>query len=103
MRFMSKTLYLLVAVITVSSASASVPHLVNYQGRLTDSLGAPLSGSYNITFSLYTAASGGSPIWTEAQQVLVSDGLFQVTFGSDAGNPLEQIDFDASQEWLALP
>jgi hypothetical protein len=102
MRFISVTSFLLVAVITVSSASASVPHLVNYQGRLTDSLGAPLDGSYNITFSLYTAASGGSAFWTEAQQVSVSDGLFQVTFGSDAGNPLEQTDFDPAQVWLGV-
>ena len=102
MRFIFKTFYLLVAVFTVSSATAAVPHLVNYQGRLTDSLDAPLDGSYNITFSLYTAASGGSPIWTEAQQVSVSDGLFQVTFGSDAGNPLEQTDFDLAQVWLGI-
>jgi hypothetical protein len=101
-RFISTTLNLIVALISVLSASAGVPHLVNYQGRLTDSLGTPLDGSYNITFSLYDVVSGGSPIWTEAQQVSVSDGLFQVTFGSDAGNPLEQTEFDPSQVWLGV-
>ncbi len=38
---------------------------INYQGRLTDALGAPLTdGPYVIQFSLWTAASGGAtPVW----------------------------------------
>jgi hypothetical protein len=37
---------------------------MNYQGRLTTTNGAPLTdGQYNLTFSVYAAASGGSPLW----------------------------------------
>ncbi|MCK9614264.1 MAG: hypothetical protein M0R48_02025 [Candidatus Omnitrophica bacterium] len=46
-------LAMLVLICTLSPVScvlAEVPHLINYQGRLTDTGGAPLNGSYNLTF-----------------------------------------------------
>lgn len=37
---------------------------MNYQGRLTDTLGNALAdGQYTLTFNLYTAATGGTAIW----------------------------------------
>ncbi len=62
---------------------AAAPNLVNYQGRLTDSAGLPLAnGNYTVTFSVYSVASGGTAIWSETQNVIVTDGLFATLLGS---------------------
>lgn len=55
---------------------------LNVQGKLTDSSGAPLTGSQTVTFRLYTSSTSGSAIWTESQSVILSTGLFNVTLGS---------------------
>jgi hypothetical protein len=64
-------------------AYAATPTTLGYQGRLKNSSSVALSGSYNFTFRLYSAASGGVSLWTETQTgVSVSDGYFAVRLGS---------------------
>ncbi|KND48403.1 MAG: hypothetical protein AB200_01590, partial [Parcubacteria bacterium C7867-005] len=72
------------------------PHF-NYQGRLVTPTNVDVpSGDYNMRFSLYTVASGGSPIWTEtltgSNRVTVASGLFSVMLGSTT--PITAIDFN---------
>jgi hypothetical protein len=57
---------------------------VNYQGRLSDSDGVPLDGTYGMSFALYDAATDGGLVWgpEEHTAVEVSDGLFSVGLGS---------------------
>jgi hypothetical protein len=57
---------------------------VNYQGRLSDSDGVPLNGTYGMSFALYDAATDGNLVWgpEEHTAVEVSDGLFSVGLGS---------------------
>lgn len=65
------------------AAYAAVPHLLNYQGRVTDTSGAPLTGSYNITFRIYDAQTAGNLLWEETRTgVVVDKGLFGVLLGS---------------------
>lgn len=65
------------------TTEVSVPHLINYQGRLSDSSGNPLTGSYNVTFRIYDALTAGNLIWSETQNgVVVNKGLFCVLLGS---------------------
>jgi hypothetical protein len=74
------------------------PALLNYQAVLRDAGGAPLSGSYDMTFRFFDAPSGGNEILVDthlaanAQAVVVAGGLLsvdlgggQVTDGSGAG------------------
>ncbi|MBM4456452.1 MAG: hypothetical protein FJ011_01595 [Chloroflexi bacterium] len=67
---------------------------IAYQGRLADATGAPLTGTYNMTFRLYTGATGGTPLWSEqwtgTNGVKVSDGLFNVMLGSLTQLPISQ-------------
>lgn len=58
--------------------SQGVPNAVTYQGKLTNSSGAPVpDGAYNLTFRFYTVATGGSPTWVSpAIGVTTSGGLF---------------------------
>lgn len=79
----------LVGVLFFSSAAKAVqtvPYKVNFQGALSNASGVPLAdGQYNMTFRLYTAATGGSQVWSEVRQttnrVTVADGMFSVQLG----------------------
>jgi hypothetical protein len=64
-----------------SVANAAVPHLINYQGRLTDSSGKPLEGTHNLTFRIYDAENAGNLLWEETQSVLLQKGVFSVLLG----------------------
>lgn len=65
------------------TANAAVPHLLNYQGKLTDSSGNPLNGSYSLTFRIYDAETAGSLLWEETQSgVIIQKGIFSILLGS---------------------
>ena len=59
---------------------------IAYQGRLADSSGSPLNGTYAMVFRFYSSSTGGSALWEEdwtgANSVQVSNGLFNVMLGS---------------------
>jgi hypothetical protein len=70
-------------------AYADIAHTVGYQGRLKNSSGNPLSGTYTFTFRLYDVASGGTSLWSETQTgVQTSDGFFAVRLGSISAFPV---------------
>jgi hypothetical protein len=73
-------------------ASAEVPSLINYQGRLTDSNGAPVSGSKNFALSIYDAETGGNLLYTEniGAVTLDANGVYSFQFGS-AGTSNTQV------------
>ncbi|MCK5406446.1 MAG: hypothetical protein KAJ37_03290, partial [Candidatus Krumholzibacteria bacterium] len=92
-------IYVLALIGTTSQAPAQIPQTMSYQGVLTDGAGTPVpDGSYNITFNLYTVASGGTTIWTETQSVQVDGGIFSVILG--AQTPLT-VAFDQPY-WLGV-
>jgi hypothetical protein len=62
---------------------AAVPRLISYQGRLTDAEGLPLTGTYQVTFRLYDAATAGNLLWEEVHAgVVVDKGIFSSVLGS---------------------
>lgn len=75
------TLFLSLFLIIQATALA-IPKLISYQGTLHDADGQPISSTINITFSVYNAETGGEAIWSETQNVSVSNGLFNVMLGS---------------------
>jgi len=69
----------------------------NFQGYLTDVNQQPLTGQYDIQFSLYDVASGGNALATDVvAPVNVNHGLFS-TF-VDFGN----VKFDGNAYWLEV-
>ncbi|MEO0071135.1 MAG: hypothetical protein ABIK39_03500, partial [candidate division WOR-3 bacterium] len=63
--------------------AVTIPQMLSYQGKLTDSLGNSVpDGDYQLTFRLYTQETGGIPFWTEEQTVAVKNGLFSALLGS---------------------
>ncbi len=72
-----------------SAIMATSKTAINYQGYLTDSSGNPVNATLPMTFRLYSAASGGTALWTETQSaVVVNDGLFSVLLGSVTPIPI---------------
>ncbi|MBU2541833.1 MAG: hypothetical protein KJ593_08040 [Candidatus Omnitrophica bacterium] len=79
--------------------SAAIPHLVRYQGYLTDSNNVPLDGSYSLTLRMHDTARGGNLLWSETQtDIQVSSGNFAVLLGQVT--PLD-IPFDTDY-WLSI-
>lgn len=60
----------------VTVAASAVTSCISYQGRLADSAGEPLSGTYDMTFRLYNVSSGGTFQDTDTHSVEVTEGLF---------------------------
>lgn len=67
-------LFLLMAV-----NAAAAPNLINYQGVLTDSTGAPVANATQaMTFRLYDAETAGTLLWEEGRTVDVQNcGLYR--------------------------
>ena len=63
-------------------SNAQVPQLINYQAMLTDASGSPINGVRSIQFSIYDSETGGNALWSETQNVIVTDGLCNVLLGA---------------------
>ena len=66
----------------LATTAAAVPLELSHQGRLSDSAGAPLTGSHTLTFSLYDSASATTAFWTEDHTTDLDAGYFSVVLGS---------------------
>jgi len=77
-----RILVLLGLLIIILPAQAMLPTTVNYQGHLSNNQGIGIDATHNITFRLYTTASGASLVWNETQTVDINQGLFQVELGT---------------------
>jgi len=79
---------------------SAAPQLMDYQGYLEDGNGNPITDTVSMTFTIYTASSGGTSKWTETQgSVEILGGLFNVTLGSSTAIPDTVFNEDA--RWLA--
>jgi hypothetical protein len=88
----------------ISPVMAQAPKIISYQGRLTDAsnnllgVGTPVNRA--VIFRIHSAASGGSPLWSEQHTVTIANGDFSVllgtgvasTFGGNAENPRPDLD-----------
>ncbi|RZN35655.1 MAG: hypothetical protein EFT35_08365 [Methanophagales archaeon ANME-1-THS] len=79
-------------------AASAVTNKINYQGRLTDSGGNPLSGTYTMTFKLYETETGGTALATDTHSVTVTNGLFNTTISLGIGTSY----FDGRALWLGI-
>ncbi len=71
---------------SVSDVLAAVPQRLNYQGKLANAAGDPLSGTYSFRFKLFAAETGGAALFSEdvtgANAVSVANGIYTVQIGS---------------------
>lgn len=84
------------------TAICEVPQQITHQGYLTDSTGIPIYGDITMVFSFYDAATEGTLLWLEEQNVLVINGIYNVLIGWDpVDNPFPDNLFDG-QRWLGV-
>ena len=84
-----------------SASSADVPHMINYQGKLTTASGGCLNDTVQMTFTIYSDSLGTMDEWSETQmEVMVKDGIFNVLLGSVDAVPA--IIFDGSVKYLGV-
>jgi len=99
-----KVLVILLSVFLMITGLAvgQVPQLINYQGVLIDpSTGQPVDDdTYEMVFSIYDVATGGSAIWTEIQSVTTKDGLYSVLLGSTT--PLSPTILTGPEKYLGI-
>jgi len=85
---------LLIEIFVSSIFATDIPRVIDYQGKLTDSIGVALNSVVSIVFRIYNADSAGSPLWEEEHpNVQVIKGLFDVQLG--VTNPLN-LPFDTT-------
>jgi trimeric autotransporter adhesin len=81
-----------------------VPHLVQFSATLKDAAARPVAGVASVTFAIYAEQEGGTPLWSETQNVLAdASGHFSVLLGaaSAAGVPVELFGTGQSR-WLGV-
>ncbi|MBO6940151.1 MAG: hypothetical protein JJ863_34585 [Deltaproteobacteria bacterium] len=84
----SRVVLAALALLALSSVAAGQPPAaVPVQGVLTDSEGAPLEGTVDVTFTLYDAPTDGSMLFSETIAVNLEGGAFSVYLGT--GTPLD--------------
>lgn len=79
--------------------------LVNYQGRLTNAAGAPITESVTVGFVFYDAEVGGSKVtgFTDADTVTPdAEGLYSTLIGDDPDLPIPAQVFASGPVWLEV-
>ncbi len=91
-------------------ASATIPKIVNFQGKLTKTSDGTnvANGSYAFEFKLYDALTSGSLLWTETfdqasgdcAKLVVTNAVFNAKLGSC--NALTGVDFTTGSLYLSV-
>src|SRR5215471_8668983 len=69
----------------VGAQVVPAPALMDFQGRLAHPDGTPVvDGTNSVRFSLWDAESGGTEKWSQTNDVVTANGVFDVLLGVDA-------------------
>ncbi len=108
MKNLIKVIFILFLLLTIgyrlSTANAAVPHLINYQGRLTNKSGVPINDRQTITFRIYDAENAGNLLWQGTyNNVSITKGVFSILLGevNDEGYNFQTLAFDKPY-WLEI-
>src|SRR6185312_11802281 len=91
---------LLIGLSIASASAAAVPTLLTEQGQLLDASGNPVTGSINVTFTIYDQPTGGTSLWTETQSISLDQGFFSAILGE--ATPIPPSIFDGSPRYLGV-
>lgn len=88
------------ASLTLEKATLAIPQVIAYQAYLTDKDGNPITGTLLARVSIWTAASGGTKLWQEDQNLDIYQGYFTAELGRQ--NAFSRVLFDGSPRWIQL-
>ncbi len=103
MRYVLRIFSMVVAIVALASfASATVPQLISFQGRVTNAAGDPApDGNYTIGVTIYDAAVGGESKWSETHvDVPVTGGVFSIVLGASV--PLTDTVFSGATRYVEI-
>jgi hypothetical protein len=85
-----------------STAQAAVPTTSSLEGVLLSSGGGPAAdGNYTVTIGIYSAETGGNPVWAESGvTVAAKGGQFSYQLGSKT--PLSAAALSLSKAWIGI-
>ena len=87
---LARPLALSLLILSGAAQAASPPPAVTVQGRMDTQAGTPVNGTYDVTFRLFAASTGGSALFTQALTgVQVAAGVFDVALGPFAAGFFE--------------
>lgn len=83
---MKKMIGLMVLAVTAAgNAFAAIPNLINFQGRLCDADGVPVTSVKPVRFQLFNVENGGSALFTETQNIQPDlNGIYNTLIGETA-------------------
>jgi len=97
---------LLALAAAASRAAVVFPSYLNYQGKLGDVSGNPLTGTYSFRFKLFDQSTGGTLLFSEdvtgANAVSVVNGVYSVQIGSLTAGGIPGGAFQQSETWLEI-
>ncbi|MFA4844809.1 MAG: hypothetical protein WC632_07690, partial [Candidatus Margulisiibacteriota bacterium] len=84
-------------------AQAAVPGRLNYEGRLVDSLGTPVTSTRTMSFKIHDSQTSGSILWTSSTYYITPEasGVFSVILGSQ-GDPISSGIFSGADRYLEI-
>ena len=98
---MKKSIFVVLVMMIFSWEALAIPAFLTHQGRMVGSNGQALTGSSNVTFSLYSSETGGSASWTQELSVTFDNGYYSIVLGP--GTPeLSEAFFDGSPFYLGI-
>ena len=86
--FMFRLLSAFMLTLTVPAMAA--PGLINYQGRLTNPSGKPITTPVEVTFTFWDAEAGGAQLggaYSDTDTITAdANGIYSTMIGDDPGN-----------------
>jgi len=99
-----KTCILISGFIGMAVSILSAPGLMNYQGRLTDNTGNPITTSVDVTFTFWNSETGGTQLgggFSDTYTVTPdAAGIYSTMIGDDPGNLIPASIFTGDSVWL---
>lgn len=94
------TLFFVIA--SPANAATGIFEQIPFQGKVVNTNGTNVTnGTYSFVFTIYDAASAGTQLWTETQNLTVTDGIFRASLG--AANAFgTSIDWNTDNIYLAI-
>lgn len=97
---MLRCLLLLALIMLARSAQAQVPSVIVLELSVEDGGVVVTDGVHRVDVLWYDRASGGTPLWREAHDVVVREGRYRVELGRTAGLPTTLL--QGGQVWVGL-
>lgn len=90
--------------LTWAAPAFAAPGVMNYQGRLTNTSGNPVTSTVSVTFTFWSAATNGSQLgsgFSDTDSVTPdANGVCSTEIGDDPGNPIPPPVFASDSVWL---